>query len=754
MSALAVGVEAVAGRPPAIAPPAAAPPPPSPAPDDVASATPLSDLQRFELALDRLVAMLGASRGEARRSGPLRLLCAMCLLTETDFHVRHLAAALPAEARALDAGDVVTAMANLGFHATRARGRGAHLRAARLPVLFIPRRGAPMVLFACPDTGAPRILGDEGPSVPVGRLARGESWSFARNEEHQLDKVQRTHTGDTWFRAMLALFPRAGIALLMCSFAAAGAAILLPLFTIQTYAQVISLGSAEPLPAFVVGMLLVVGVEAILLTRRKRILAFLANRIEYLIGTLSFERILKIRASIAERAAVTDQAARLRTVENVRDFVTGPGFVSILEAPTALASVAVMGLLAGWVAVVPVLAIAAHLVVFIQMRRRARVMTSIAADESTEMQRITIETFEKRDAIREAGLQHLWSERMVDSVRRQQRAQVRLRMTGTAAEALSTFVLMTGGIMVLVAGAHAVWAGAIGPGGLLAITILGLRALTPFHTLCLSIGRFEQLRNSVQQINQLMDMVPERDPDRDYVELKSLRGAVSFLNAGFRASDTRPVFVGLDIEIEPGDIVAITGANGSGKSTVLKLVMGLGDLSIGAIRIDGIDMRQLALDELRRRIAYVPQQPRLFPGTLRENLQFARPMATAEKMKRALRQTGLLEAIAQLPGGLDQAIGPEDIAGLTPEFVFKFALAQAVLTEPSLLLIDEIPNALLDGAVGRILKRLIGESGKRTTVIFVSHRTDYLALAERVVALRYGKVPVVSTPATLLARFE
>ena len=95
-----------------------------------------------------------------------------------------------------------------------------------------------------------------------------------------------------------------------------------------------------------------------------------------------------------------------------------------------------------------------------------------------------------------------------------------------------------------------------------------------------------------------------------------------------------------------------------------------------------------------------------------------------------------------------------DIAGLTPEFVFKFALAQAVLTEPSLLLIDEIPNALLDGAVGRILKRLIGESGKRTTVIFVSHRTDYLALAERVVALRYGKVPVVSTPATLLARFE
>ena len=709
-------------------------------------------LERLEIAVDRLLAMLARNRDKPTDHGLLRLLCVLCLVSGKDFQMHRLTAMLPATNGPIRADDVIAAMANLGFHATRRRHIWGRLRPDDLPLLFLPDRGEPAVVFRCPSSDGIRLMRVTGPSEPVTSPGRGAIWTFARNEEHQLDKTQRTHTGDAWFRAVLGLFPRVGLALLLTSLAAGFAAVLLPLFTIQTYAQVISLGSAEPLPAFVVGMLLVVTIEALLLTLRKRMLAFTANRIEYLIGTMSFERILKIRASVSARAAVTDQAARLRTVENVRDFATGPAFVSILEMPAAFAALVAIGFLAGWIAVVPVVVIAAHLGVFFQMRRQAQILTNIAAEESTEMQRITIETFEKRDAIREAGLQDLWQERMVGCARRQQSAQMRLRMNGSAAESMSTFVLMAGTMALLVAGTEASWAGTIGPGGLLAILILGLRALTPFHALCLSTGRFEQLRNSVNQINQLMDVPLERDPDRVYAEARALRGAVSLLNAGFRATDTRPVFVGLDIEIEPGDVVAITGANGSGKSTVLKLIMGLSDLSLGAVRIDGTDMRQFAPDELRRKIAYVPQQPILFPGTLRENLQFVRPMASPEKMRRALQAAGLAEAIDLLPGGIDHGLTASDIAGLPPEFTFKFSFAQAMLTESRLLLIDEIPNGLLDGAVGDTLRRFLASNGKRRTVIFVSHRSDFLELAERVIVLRYGKVPSVSTPAKLLTR--
>ncbi|GAB5375988.1 MAG: type I secretion system permease/ATPase [Acuticoccus sp.] len=729
--------------------PADTSPPPATPGSGAANAEALSGPERLVLAIDRADAMLARGRG-TEPGGLSRLFCALCLTSGVNFQIRELATALPAGARLLDQGDIVAAMANLGYHAARVRPSLAALQPAELPLLFVPRRGAPGVIFTCPASAVPRILRTSGGSEPFA-AQKGACWSFSRNEEHPLDRAQRTHTSNSWFRAILALFPRAVAALVMCSLAAAFTAILLPLFTIQTYAQVISLGSAEPLPGFIIGMMLVVAIELTLLNRRKAILAFVANRIEYLVGTLSFERLLRIRASVSERASVTDQAARLRTAENVRDFVTGPAFTSILEAPASLAAILLMALLAGWLAVVPALAILAHLVVFTLMRRRSRVMTSITADESTEMQRITIETFEKRDAIREAGLQHLWSERMVTFARRQQRAQMQLRMTSVAAEALSTFVLTVGTVVLLVAGANAVWAGMLGPGGLLAIVILGLRALNPFHTLCLSVGRFEQLRNSVQQINQLMEIPPEKDPDRAYVEVKSLRGAISFVNAAFRASDTRPVFVGLDIEIEPGEVIAITGANGSGKSTVLKFLLGLSDLSIGTVRIDGVDLRQLALDDLRRRIAYVPQQPRLFPGTLRQNLLFTRPMASTASLETALRQTGLSEAVAALPHGLEQELNAAEIADLPTEFVYKFAFARAFLTDSRVLLVDEIPNALLDGPVGELLRGILS-TRTGLTILFVTHRSDFLQQARRVIALRYGKVPVVTTADRLLER--
>lgn len=742
--------------------------------DDAGGRASPSPLERLEASVDHLARLMAGARGYPSLvpTDFTRLFAALCLASGVDLSVRRLSSAVPVDPAStgpvpMGAAETVRAMANLGFRARSSRSRaplalfgvlGSAVPATdRGPSLFVPADpgGEAAVIFACPEGGGQRIVRGDGPSEPVTartRLGRGIVWSFTESTEHNLAKAQRAHTGSTWFRALLASFEQAGLALIACSLAAALVAVLIPLFTIQTYAQVISLGSAEPLPGFVVGMLIAVGIEMALLSRRKSIVAYLANRVEYLIGTMSFERILKIRASISERAAVTDQAARLRTVENIRDFATGPAFASILEAPASFCSIVAVAILTGWVAVFPVIAIALHLTVFALMRRQARIMTSIAADESTEMQRITIETFEKRDAIREAGLQHLWSERMIACARRQQRAQTRLRLIGARADSLSTLVLMAGTVMLLVGGTQAAWAGTIGAGGLLAIVILGLRALTPFHTLCLSIQRFEQFSNSVRQINQLMDLAPEREEGRDYNALKSLGGGVSFLNAGFRAADTRPVFVGFDLEVEPGNRVAITGANGTGKTTILKLVMGLSDLALGALRIDGVDLRQLAVDDLRRRIAYIPEQPRLFPGSVRENLLFASPLASEAKLERAVELAELAEPVGLLPGGLDHVLTASEIAGLPAEFVFKVAIAQAILVESKLLLVDEIPNALLDGPVGQLVRRLIAGNGKRYTVIYVSHRSDFLELAERVVALRYGRVPQVTTPQRLLER--
>ncbi len=711
----------------------------------------------FAAACERLETIvrrnMQASEADA---GLTRLFCALCLASGIDLPINRLAAALPVSEGGFDVDALLAAMANLGFSARRIEAPGPDM-AAEGPLLLLPRSGDPAVVFSGGSAGGlsvARLSGDieELPSgAPLGQGA--SAWAFRFGDiASPLDKAQRSHTGHSWFRSLLSLFDGFAPVLFACTLALAMLATAIPLFTIYAYQQVISPGQLTALPGFVTGVTIVIALEAILLFQRGRIIAFVANRLEYLVATASLDRILKIRPALSDTVAVADQAARLRSFDNVRGFLTSPSFTGLLEAPASVVSLVAIYVMAGWVALVPAAGIVLHLTVFALVRRRARVTTRMAADAATEMQRIAIDTFEKRGKIRDAGIQHKWSERMAAAARQQEIMVEKQRMVAALGEALSACVLTGTAMLLLGAGAEAAWAGTVGASALLAIMMLGLRALAPFHLLCLSLQRFEQVRNSVNQVNSLMDLPPERDADRLYGSMKAVEGSITFVNTGHRMRDTRPVFVGLDMEIAPGSVVAVTGASGSGKTSVLKLIQGMTDLSIGTVRIDGVDLRQLPADELRRRISYVPQRPCLFPGSLRDNLLLANPLASDEKIDATLAWVGLTDEIAALPCGLDGPLGPAGLELATGPFGYRFAIAQALLVGSRIILIDEIPNAVLDAAVGDVVRKVIGLSAEGRTVIFVSQRSDFLELAGRVIALRYGRAPTIATPTELLAR--
>jgi ATP-binding cassette subfamily C protein LapB len=703
--------------------------------------------QRLHSILDRCV-WRGSSGAEAHW-----LFCGLSLLSGSNHTLKTLISAFPTGAEHFGHRDILNVMANLGYHVTKQRGPLKSIPAKRFPVLFIPRSGPAAVLFENRDTHELMIFRAPGTVEPLGKtvLGAGSFWSFKANSDTQpLSKTRRGHTGHTWFRALLSKFKGVGKSLVLLSLALAAAGIMLPVFTIQIYSEVIALGSLQPLPYFIAGIIIIIVLEVGLVLIRSRILAWVASRIDFLASISSFDRILKVRPAVSERAAVTDQAARLRTVESVREFITGPMFIALLDVPVTIAALCVIGFLAGWLVVVPIVGICCHIGLFMLLRRRVKVITSIAADETTEMQRVAIETFEKNRAIRQAGLHYLWAAKLIRNARREQKSQLLLRLLGALGEAGSTFIFTVSTILLLAGGAQLTWVDELASGGLLAITILGFRALGPFHVLCLSTQRIEQLRNSINQLNTLLDIPLEHDEEREYAQVSRIGGEVSFLNTGFRNGDTRPVFVGLEMDIEPGEVIGVTGANGSGKTTILKILQGMVDFSLGAVRLDRVDIRQLPVDEIRSRISYVPQSPRLFAGTLRDNLLLIDPLATDARIEKIMDIVGLREDIVSLPDYLDHLVGVDGDDSLSTEFRFKFAFAQAILTDSNLLLIDEIPNGLLDTEVGTVMKNLIASVKGKRTVIFVSHRSDFLKLADRVIALRYGKIPIISKPQSVL----
>lgn len=707
-------------------------------------------LEEMQLRVDRIASLLQVLGHDAEVS---RLYAALALHSGREIGIKDTLGAISAERGKQPWRLLLANMANLGFSAYRVSRERVHLHRVRGSVLAVHEGKSQSVLLPSGDEWI--VCNGQGQfSKLTANILDQEDidyWAFEfESSKSSVSEVARSHSGFSWVRALIARFPNLGRSLLLSTGILALTGILVPLLIAAVFGQVIGLSSLNALPSLAVAFFLIVAVEAVVLWKRTELSVYVANRLEFLINTASFHRILFLSPFISERASPTNQAARLRSFESIRDFLSGPAFSSLLDAPVAFLSILVVGMLAPSVIVVPFIAVFLFLLIFFVAWRSVRILTSKAADEATEMQRLSIETLEKLDAIRESGLQEVWSKRIIDVVDRDQRAQFHLRLSGLVAEACSSFVYISAIIGILAGGAYSVWDGQTSNITLLAITVLSMRSLLPYHSLCLSVQRFEQIRRSFTQINTLMDMPSEIKDDRNDNTIDTLTGRISFVNVGFRAADTRPVLVGLDLEIESGEVIGIYGANGTGKTALFKMILGMIDVSLGTIRIDGVDIRQLPLIELRRRLSYVPQRPRLFPGTLRQNLLHANPLASPDEISRVLEMVGLTERIAAYPSGLEYQVSSDENGDFSMDFKYRFAIARALLVNSNVFLIDELPNVLIDGEIGDLLKRLLREFRGKRTVIFVSHRSDLLSSAQRVIALRYGRVPLVGVPNTIM----
>lgn len=691
-------------------------------------------------------ALAGAIRAHAPRAaeagGFAHLLSVLCESSGQDAPLKDLLGALPADADMPMGEALLATVANLGFEAHRVSVPG---EATGPWLLTGPRAEAPQVVTRDYAGGLWRHDPD-GVTRPYTDRRAPKAWACwafrSERYRHTTAAEQRQHTGFGWMQALLAHLKGLPTLLALTSLLVVVTALALPLLVSTFYAQVFALADTTPVPFFMLACIAVILLKRQLFALRARTLAWVANRLDYLVSTATFARLLALPPQILERANARNQAARLRSFEGVRDFLSGPVVVMLLDLPIAIAVIIFLAVVSPAIAGALALVVAAHCVLFWSIWGRVRVQTSIVADQATETQRMMIETFEKRSLIRECGLQDRWAELQIRKIAADQSAQTRLRLLGAASKSIAALLLNGGLMLIFVMSVHEIWAGRLDPTYLLGLLLATMVSLAPFHGLCLAVPRMEQVRKSIAQIDAFMQTPTEED-DASERRLPEVRGNLAFLNASFRTSDTRPVFVGLDLSVRAGEVIGIAGANGSGKTTVLKFAHGMIVPQMGALHIEGVDVRQLSAPELRRRIAYIPQEPTFLPGSLRSNLAFANPLASEEQLGKALALTGIGWA-ADL---IDEPTPP--VSALSTEFRFRFALAQALLIDSRLWLIDEMPNALLNGGLGDDLKRILKAAKGKRTVLFVSHRSDFLSLADRVVALRYGQVPRVSTPAQL-----
>ena len=546
-----------------------------------------------------------------------------------------------------------------------------------------------------------------------------------------------------WFFKVIWRFKKYYYQIILSTFIINFLALVSSLYVMNVYDRVIPNKAYQTLWVLSIGVVLAISFEFIAKMMRAYLTDVAGKKADLIISSALFRRVMNIKLQ-NRPASSGSYANNLRDFESVREFMTSASLLTLVDLPFLLLFIVVIWIIGGLLAIVPLVIIPIVIIVSLLVQYPFARFINESMRESSQRQGLSVEAIEGIETLKTNNAMN-WAQKRWDFFTAKSAASsIKVKNTANFLANFTTAMQQLNTVFLVVVGTYLIHSNSpdnkITMGALIASVILSGRALAPLGQVAGLAIRFQQARLALKGIDNIIERPTDRDPERNYITFDLTLGNLKFDKVTFAYTKEKDSLDQFSLTINAGEKVGILGKIGSGKSTALKLAAGLYEPTKGSVTLDDIDLRQIDPNFLRSQVLLVEQNPRLFLGTLRENLDLARMdgFSGNQKLLEALARFGLLDLIRSHPRGLDMPLG-ENGLGLSGGQKQIIALARMSMRNPQVALLDE-PTTGLDYISEIHALQAISDWAKNKTLVIVTHRPQVLQIVDRIVVIDDGKV--------------
>jgi subfamily B ATP-binding cassette protein HlyB/CyaB len=629
----------------------------------------------------------------------------------------------------------------LGLRARAVKSGWPRLAGTALPAIAVMRDGGFLLLA---KAGEDKVLVQDPQQPRPALMTRAEleaGWTgdlvLMTRRARLVDFSRRFDV--TWFLGAISKYRGVLSEVLVASFFLQLFALVSPLFFQVIIDKVLVHRSLTTLDVLVIGLVAISLFEAILGTLRTYVFAHTTNRIDVELGARLFRHLLALPLAYFQARRVGDSVARVRELENIRNFLTSSALTLVIDLFFTFVFVAVMFFyspLLTWVVLASfpfyILISAAATPIF--RRRLEEKFQRGAENQAFLVESITgVETL-KAMAV-EPQMQRRWEEQLAGYVA----ASFRVLRLGNVASQAVQLVNKLVAACILFFGAKMVIDGDLSVGELVAFNILSGRVSAPVLRLAQIWQDFHQARISIERLGDILNTPAEPTFNPARSALPAIRGEIAFDHVTFRYRVDGPETLhDISFTVAPDQVLGIVGPSGSGKSTLAKLVQRLYVPESGRILVDGVDLAMVDASWLRRQLGVVLQENVLFNRSIRDNIALPDPGMPLERVVEAAKLAGAHDFILDLPEGYDTIVG-ERGSSLSGGQRQRVAIARALVTQPRILIFDEATSAL-DYESERIIQQNMKAIVSGRTVLIIAHRLSTVRRADRIITIDRGRL--------------